>query len=118
MESRAKRPSLMRGPASPFDEHERAENLSATRRRLIGYFAKDKLFIGGIFAAILAATGFDLAVPALQSRAIDVIAGQSSEAFFPLIMTAIIYLIIIWILTRVLTMLQRRLDPKIRAKRK
>jgi ATP-binding cassette subfamily B protein len=75
----------MRRPASAFEEHERAENLSATRSRLIGYFAKDKLFIGGIFAAILAATGFDLAVPALQSRAIDVIAGQSSEAFFPLI---------------------------------
>ncbi len=75
----------MRGRASAFDEHERAENLSATRRRLFGYFARDRLFVCGIFAAILAATGFDLAVPALQSRAIDVIAGQSSEPFLPLI---------------------------------
>ena len=75
----------MRGRASAFDEHERAENLSATRRRLFGYFARDRLFVCGIFAAILAATGFDLAVPALQSRAIDVIAGQSSESFLPLI---------------------------------
>lgn len=75
----------MRGRASAFDEHERAENLSATRRRLFGYFARDRLFVCGIFAAILAATGFDLAVPALQSRAIDVIAGQSREPFLPLI---------------------------------
>ncbi|MBQ9239781.1 MAG: ABC transporter ATP-binding protein [Duodenibacillus sp.] len=85
MESKARRPGLMRGRASAFDEHERAENLSATRRRLLGYFAHDRLFVCGIFAAILAATGFDLAVPALQSRAIDVIAGQSSEPFLPLI---------------------------------
>ncbi len=85
MESKARRPGLMRGPASPFEEHEKPENLAATRRRLIGYFASERLFVAGIFAAILAATGFDLAVPALQSRAIDVIAGQSGEAFFPLL---------------------------------
>ena len=52
------------------------------------------------------------------TKASDIIRSRTYEAFFPLIMTAIIYLIIIWILTRVLTMLQRRLDPKIRAKRK
>ena len=85
MESRARRPQMMRGRASPFDEHEKPENLAATRRRIIGYFAREKFFVGGIFAAILAAIGFDLAVPALQSRAIDVIAGQSSEPFFPVL---------------------------------
>jgi polar amino acid transport system substrate-binding protein len=52
------------------------------------------------------------------TKASDIIRSRTYEAFFPLIMTAIIYLIIIWILTRVLTMLQHRLDPKIRAKRK
>jgi ATP-binding cassette subfamily B protein len=76
---------MMRGRASPFDEHEKPENLAATRRRIIGYFAREKFFVGGIFAAIVAAIGFDLAVPALQSRAIDVIAGQSSEPFFPVL---------------------------------
>ena len=85
MESRARRPQMMRGRASPFDEHEKPENLAATRRRIIGYFAREKFFVGGIFAAIVAAIGFDLAVPALQSRAIDVIAGQSSEPFFPVL---------------------------------
>ena len=85
MESRARRPQMMRGRASPFDEHEKPENLAATRRRIIGYFSKEKFFVGGIFAAIVAAIGFDLAVPALQSRAIDVIAGQSSEPFFPVL---------------------------------
>jgi ATP-binding cassette subfamily B protein len=76
---------MMRGRASPFDEHEKPENLAATRRRIIGYFSREKFFVGGIFAAIVAAIGFDLAVPALQSRAIDVIAGQSSEPFFPVL---------------------------------
>lgn len=85
MESRARRPQMMRGRASPFDEHEKPENLAATRRRIIGYFSREKFFVGGIFAAIVAAIGFDLAVPALQSRAIDVIAGQSSEPFFPVL---------------------------------
>ena len=52
------------------------------------------------------------------TKASDIIRSRTYEAFFPLIMTAIIYLIIIWILTRVLTMLQHRLDPKNRAGRK
>ena len=45
------------------------------------------------------------------TKASDIIRSRTYEAFFPLIMTAVIYLIIVWVLTRVLTLLQRRLDP-------
>lgn len=45
------------------------------------------------------------------TKASDIIRSRTYEAFFPLIMTAVIYLIIVWVLTRVLILLQRRLNP-------
>jgi polar amino acid transport system substrate-binding protein len=46
------------------------------------------------------------------TKASDIIRSRTFEAFFPLITTAVIYFIIAWLLTRVLTMLQNRLDPR------
>lgn len=46
------------------------------------------------------------------TKASDIIRSRTYEAFFPLITTALIYFIIAWFLTRVLSALQTRLDPK------
>lgn len=46
------------------------------------------------------------------TKASDIIRSRTYEAFFPLITTAVIYFLIAWILTRVLTLLQNRLDPR------
>jgi polar amino acid transport system substrate-binding protein len=46
------------------------------------------------------------------TKASDIIRSRTYEAFFPLVTTAIIYFIIAWVLTRVLTAIQRRLEPK------
>ena len=46
------------------------------------------------------------------TKASDIIRSRTYEAFFPLITTAIIYFIISWLLTRVLTALQAHLEPK------
>ncbi len=46
------------------------------------------------------------------TKAGDIIRSRTYEAFFPLITTAIIYFIIAWLLTRVLTVLQAQLEPK------
>ena len=46
------------------------------------------------------------------TKAGDIIRSRTYDAFFPLITTAVIYFLIAWLLTRVLTMLQNRLDPR------
>lgn len=51
------------------------------------------------------------------TKASDIIRSRTYEAFFPLISTAIIYFLITWILTRALSALQNRLDPKKRRRR-
>ncbi|MBQ8014391.1 MAG: amino acid ABC transporter permease, partial [Treponema sp.] len=46
------------------------------------------------------------------TKAGDIIRSRTYEAFFPLITTAVIYFIIAWLLTRVLSVMQSHLDPK------
>ena len=46
------------------------------------------------------------------TKASDIIRSRTYEAFFPLVTTAIIYFIIAWLLTRVLSALQARLNQK------
>ena len=50
------------------------------------------------------------------TKASDIIRSRTYEAFFPLVTTAIIYFLIAWALTRVLTAIQKRIDPKNRKK--
>ena len=51
------------------------------------------------------------------TKASDIIRSRTYEAFFPLVTTAIIYFIIAWVLTRALTAIQKRIDPRNRRKR-
>ena len=50
------------------------------------------------------------------TKASDIIRSRTYESFFPLVTTAIIYFLIAWLLTRVLTAIQKRIDPKNRKK--
>ena len=52
------------------------------------------------------------------TKAGDIIRSRTYEAFFPLIVTAVIYFIISWLLTRGLIVLQKRLNPKLRREKK
>lgn len=51
------------------------------------------------------------------TKASDIIRSRTYEAFFPLIVTAIIYFVISWLLTLFLSKIEIRLDPKRRKKR-
>ena len=51
------------------------------------------------------------------TKSSDIIRSRTYEAFFPLVTTAIIYFAIAWFLTRVLTAMQKRLDPSRRRNR-
>ena len=46
------------------------------------------------------------------TKATDIIRGRTFEAFFPLIVTALIYFLLAWGLTLLLSILERRIDPK------
>ena len=46
------------------------------------------------------------------TKASDIIRSRTFDAFFPLIMAAVIYIIIAWLLTLVLDYVEVRIDPK------
>jgi polar amino acid transport system substrate-binding protein len=46
------------------------------------------------------------------TKASDIIRSRTFDAFFPLLMAAVLYLIIAWLLTRALDFLEASVDPK------
>jgi polar amino acid transport system substrate-binding protein len=46
------------------------------------------------------------------TKASDIIRSRTFDAFFPLIMVAVLYLLIAWLLTRALNMVEISVDPK------
>ena len=44
----------------------------------------------------------------------DIVRSRTYEAFFPLIVTALAYFLIAWLITAALRILQRKIDPKTR----
>jgi len=47
----------------------------------------------------------------------DIIRSRTFDAFFPLIMVTLIYLLLIWLLGQSLTYIERRTDPERRRRR-
>ena len=72
--------------ASRFAEVEHAENVSATLRRLSAYFAREKGLVAGMLAVVALGTVCGVYAPSLQSRAIDVIAGDRAGALGPILL--------------------------------
>ena len=52
------------------------------------------------------------------TKASDIIRSRTFDAFFPLIMVAILYLLLAWVLTRILEYIERRTDPERRRTKK
>ena len=46
------------------------------------------------------------------TKVTDLIRSRTFEAFFPLILTAVLYFLLAWILTSLLSVVERRIDPK------
>jgi len=51
------------------------------------------------------------------TKASDIIRSRTFDAFFPLVMVALLYFAISWILIQALDSLERSLDPKARRRR-
>ncbi len=59
-----------------FAEPEYANNITATVRRIAAYFVKEKKLVAGMLAVVLSGTVCGILAPSLQSRAVDIIAGE------------------------------------------
>lgn len=57
-----------------FAEVQHAENIGATLKRIVTYFTKEKIMVFGMLTVVIFGTLCGVSAPALQSRAIDIIA--------------------------------------------
>ncbi len=64
----------MNNRAAHFAEVEHAENVSAALRRVLTYFAREKMLVAAMLGIVVLGTLCGIYAPSLQSRAIDVIA--------------------------------------------
>lgn len=64
----------MNNRAARFAEVEHAENVSATLRRVLTYFAREKMLVAAMLGIVVLGTLCGIYAPSLQSRAIDGIA--------------------------------------------
>ncbi|MGN1179711.1 MAG: ABC transporter ATP-binding protein [Suilimivivens sp.] len=62
-----------------FMEVEHAENVTGTLKRILIYFAHEKMLVAGMFGIVILGTICGVYAPSLQSRAIDIIAGSRKE---------------------------------------
>ena len=76
----------MNNRAARFAEVEHAENAADTLRRLSSYFAREKGLVAGMLAAVTLGTLCGVYAPSLQSKAIDVIAGERPGDLLPILL--------------------------------
>ena len=82
------------GGRNRFAEVEHAENAGRTLRRIVAYFAREKTMVLAMLAVVIFGTLCGIYAPALQSRAIDIIAGERQGALPPaLALMLIVYLL-------------------------
>ncbi len=60
-----------------FAEAEHAEDPGATARRIVTYFMREKTLVTGMLTIVIFGTVCGIYAPSLQSRAVDMIAGES-----------------------------------------
>lgn len=66
-----------------FAEVERAANVGATLWRIVSYFAREKALVAALLAVVLLATVCGVVAPSLQSRVVDIIAGEGAGELVP-----------------------------------
>lgn len=75
-------------------EAEHAENAGATIKRVLSYFAQEKLLVLGMLGIVVLGTLCGVYAPSLQSRAIDIIAGEKAGNLVKtIVLMLLVYLI-------------------------
>lgn len=77
-----------------FVQVEHAKNPRGTLKRVAACFAKEKKWIVALLLVVIAGTLFGIFAPAMQSRAVDIVAGEKKGVFsFALIAMLALYLL-------------------------
>ncbi len=69
-----------------FAEVEHAQNAMETTKRILAYFAKEKMLVIAMLAVVIFGTLCGVYAPSLQSKAIDIIAGEEDGALLSTIL--------------------------------
>lgn len=92
-----------------FVEVEHAQNVGATLKRIVAYFAKEKALVVGMIAIVLAGTLCGVYAPSLQSGAIDIIAGEKTGN----LIKSIVLMLFVYLIYSASQLLQGLLSAKI-----
>ncbi|MGN0789661.1 MAG: ABC transporter ATP-binding protein [Christensenellales bacterium] len=95
--------------AQRFAEVEYAENIGGTIKRIITYFVREKTTVFCTFAIVILGTLCGLYAPTLQSKAIDVIAGEREGR----LASTLIFMLAVYLLYGVSSLLQGLLSAKL-----
>ena len=66
----------MMNRSTRFAEAEHAEHMGATLKRIVSYFAHERWMVSAMLAVVITGTLCGVYAPSLQSRAVDIIAGE------------------------------------------
>ena len=92
-----------------FAEAERAENVGVTVRRIITYFMHEKKLVIFMLAIVVFGTLCGIYAPSLQSRAVDIIAGERSGA----LSHTLLFMLSIYLIYSVCSLLQGLLSARL-----
>lgn len=92
-----------------FVEVEHAQNVGATLKRIVAYFAQEKPLVAGMLSIVLAGTLCGVYAPSLQSSAIDIIAGEKTGN----LAATIVLMLFVYLIYSASQLLQGLLSAKI-----
>lgn len=103
-------PGMNRG--ARFAEAEHAENAGATLKRIMTYFAKEKITVISMLGVVVFGTLFGVYAPSLQSRAVDIIAGNNNGN----LVKALLLMLGVYLLYSISQLLQGLISAKLSQK--
>ena len=95
-----------------FAEVEYAENIGATLKKILRYFAREKAMVVSMLIIVVFGTLCGVYAPSLQSRAVDIIAGEAEGT----LLFAVIFMLAVYLLYSLTQFLQNLISAKLSQK--
>lgn len=92
-----------------FMEVEHADHAGATVRRIVTYFMREKLLVTGMLAIVVFGTLCGIYAPSLQSRAVDIIAGERAGV----LSHTLLFMLSVYVLYSICGLLQGLLSARL-----
>ena len=99
----------MMNRSTRFAEVEHAENVGATLRRIAAYFARERAMVAAMLGVVVLGTLCGVYAPSLQSRAIDIIAGEAVGKLGQ----AVLWMLLVYLLYSLCQLLQGLISARL-----